>query len=256
MFFLNNIDSKIKKDFKNKIISKISDGIENENIIEYFNGFQTLTQLNKCSSVIELADSLEEDISVIDSIAKLYINKINDEYSEENQYLNYTWMAYMIMAQINSYENTFGDYNENLQTLSGYFKEMFDEETGYWYLYYVQNNFFTFCGIFETEEMIEHLKQICYGLVFDVERWNEDNYLLKIIEKETGDLIDDIYVDGVLINKNYYYEILGVNQDSTQEEIKIAYRNKCREYHPDVYKEGDATEKMSLINEAYNSLKK
>lgn len=256
MFNFTNIESKISKDFNKKIIPQIIQGLENNDIIEYFNGFQTLSQLNKCSSVIELAQSLEVDISIIDSIAKLYVDKINKEYDENNNYLNNTWMAYMIMAQINSYENTFADYNNEMQTISGYFKDVHDEETGYFYLYYIQKDFFIFCGIYKDFETIEFLKEICYRLVFDLKKWNDENYLLKIIEKETGDLIDDIYVDGVLINKDYYYEILGISKDANQDEIKKAYRLKCREYHPDVYKNDDATEKMSLINEAYNSLKK
>lgn len=256
MFFSKNIESKIKKDFNKKIIPLIYQGMENENIIEYFNGFQTLSQLNKCSSVIELANSLGVDISIIDSIAKLYVNKINIDYQENNQYLNKTWMAYIIMNQINSYENTFAEYSSGMQTLPGYFKVMYDEDTEYWYLYYVQNVFFVFCGIYESYEITNQLKEICYRLIFDIEKWNDENYLLNIIEKETGDLIDDIYVDGKLINKDYYYEILGISKDASQEEIKQAYRKVCKAYHPDIYKEDDATEKMSLINEAYNSLKK
>ncbi len=36
-------------------------------------------------------------------------------------------------------------------------------------------------------------------------------------------------------NKNLY-EILGLDSDSTKEEIKIAYRKLVRIYHPDVNK--------------------
>jgi len=55
-----------------------------------------------------------------------------------------------------------------------------------------------------------------------------------------------------------YYETLGVGKTATEKEIKQAYRNLARKYHPDVY-QGDAKkaaeEKFKLINEAYEVLK-
>ncbi|MEL6902279.1 MAG: J domain-containing protein [Cyanobacteria bacterium J06606_4] len=52
-----------------------------------------------------------------------------------------------------------------------------------------------------------------------------------------------------------YYEILGVPQSSTAEEIKRAYRGLARKYHPDV-NPGDkaAEEKFKLLGEAYGVL--
>lgn len=50
-----------------------------------------------------------------------------------------------------------------------------------------------------------------------------------------------------------YYEILGINFNATQEEIKKAYRKMARRYHPDLNVE-DTTEKMKKINEAYEVL--
>ncbi len=52
-----------------------------------------------------------------------------------------------------------------------------------------------------------------------------------------------------------YYDILGVDRDATQDDIKQAYRRLARKYHPDVSKEADADKKFKDIGEAYEVLK-
>lgn len=53
-------------------------------------------------------------------------------------------------------------------------------------------------------------------------------------------------------NKKDYYEILGVPRNASQEEIKRAYRNLARQYHPDVNpNKKEAEEKFKEISEAY-----
>ncbi len=50
---------------------------------------------------------------------------------------------------------------------------------------------------------------------------------------------------------NNYYDILGVREDSTTEEIKKAYRKLSKEHHPDM---GGDSEKFKNISEAYGIL--
>jgi len=52
-----------------------------------------------------------------------------------------------------------------------------------------------------------------------------------------------------------YYAILGVSKDATFEEIKKAFRDKAKKYHPDVCKQPDAHERFIEIGEAYEVLK-
>lgn len=52
-----------------------------------------------------------------------------------------------------------------------------------------------------------------------------------------------------------YYEILGVNESFTQEELKKSYRNLSKKYHPDINKDNkEAEEKFKEVNEAYSIL--
>ncbi len=60
-----------------------------------------------------------------------------------------------------------------------------------------------------------------------------------------------------MTTKKDYYEILGINKNSTPEEIKKAYRKMAREHHPDVAAASDkeeATRRFKEINEAYQVL--
>ena len=54
-----------------------------------------------------------------------------------------------------------------------------------------------------------------------------------------------------------YYKELGVNNNASKQEIKLAYLSILKKYHPDVY-DGDpefAQNKTALINECYATLK-
>ena len=57
---------------------------------------------------------------------------------------------------------------------------------------------------------------------------------------------------------NNPYKVLGVDPSATDEEIKTAYRNLARKYHPDKYRDSDlaemAEEKMKEVNAAYEEI--
>lgn len=57
------------------------------------------------------------------------------------------------------------------------------------------------------------------------------------------------------MSKRDYYEVLGVNRDASQEEIRKAYRKLARQYHPDVNKSPDAEQKFKEATEAYEVLR-
>ena len=54
------------------------------------------------------------------------------------------------------------------------------------------------------------------------------------------------------------YEVLGISPNATDDEVKTAYRNLARKYHPDNYTNNPlsdlAQEKMQEINEAYDTI--
>lgn len=56
------------------------------------------------------------------------------------------------------------------------------------------------------------------------------------------------------------YEVLGIKEGASQEEIKAAYREQVKKYHPDKYQDNPlqdlAEEKLQEINEAYEYLMK
>ena len=61
------------------------------------------------------------------------------------------------------------------------------------------------------------------------------------------------------MNKNPY-SVLGVTEDATDEQIKAAYRELAKKYHPDNYQDSPlkdlATEKMQEVNEAYDEIQR
>ena len=59
-----------------------------------------------------------------------------------------------------------------------------------------------------------------------------------------------------MANKRDYYEILEINKNATEEEIKKAYRKLAKKYHPDANPDNkkEAEEKFKEVSEAYEVL--
>ena len=55
-------------------------------------------------------------------------------------------------------------------------------------------------------------------------------------------------------NQSWCYEVLGVPETATLQEVKAAYRRMALRYHPDINKSREAETRMKEINEAYERL--
>lgn len=56
------------------------------------------------------------------------------------------------------------------------------------------------------------------------------------------------------MNNKDFYKILGLDKNASQDDIKKAYRNLSKKYHPDINKSEEAIQKYKDVQEAYEAL--
>ena len=89
----------------------------------------------------------------------------------------------------------------------------------------------------------------------DFEKYHSDWQSEEIISESKKTKKDEEFlkdpIDGKLPN---YYEVLGVSEKATQNDIKKRYRKLAIELHPDKSKGKNTQDKMSEVNKAYEIL--
>ncbi len=58
-----------------------------------------------------------------------------------------------------------------------------------------------------------------------------------------------------MASNKYFYQVLGVQSNASQDEIKQAFHQLAHKYHPDISTEPNAEQKFQDINEAYTALR-
>lgn len=81
------------------------------------------------------------------------------------------------------------------------------------------------------------------------ESHEKNNKQSKLVYNEHNKLCEN------LMKKSNYYDILGVNKNATEEEIKKAYKKQALKFHPDKNQSENASEAFNKISHAFSNLK-
>lgn len=54
--------------------------------------------------------------------------------------------------------------------------------------------------------------------------------------------------------ENKYYDVLDVDKNADRQQIKVAYRSKARQFHPDLNRDPGSAELFKIVQEAYEVL--
>ena len=58
-----------------------------------------------------------------------------------------------------------------------------------------------------------------------------------------------------MADKRDYYEVLGIDKNASEQDIKKAFRQQAKKYHPDLHPgDKEAEAKFKEVNEAYEVL--
>lgn len=56
------------------------------------------------------------------------------------------------------------------------------------------------------------------------------------------------------MNNNYYYKVLGLKPNASNDDVRKAYRRLVKKYHPDINKSEDAAIQFQKVQEAYEEI--